>query len=140
MSPQLALVGLTVVPPIAGIAILYGRFVRKITKNVQVSEQTRNLLYWNHNLQFIHIYRLCFYLVFFLTNYLQDALAEATQVAEERIGNIRTVKAFSQEEREVDTYGDKMKYVLDLATKESFARGVFYGMVSTIFLFNLLYL
>lgn len=92
MSPQLALVGLTVVPPIAGIAILYGRFVRKITKNVQ------------------------------------DALAEATQVAEERIGNIRTVKAFSQEEREVHTYADRMKYVLDLATKESFARGMFYGM------------
>lgn len=45
MSPQLALVGLTVVPPIAGIAILYGRYVRKITKNVQVSKQIRSLLH-----------------------------------------------------------------------------------------------
>ena len=37
MSPQLALVGLSIVPPVAGMAIFYGRFVRKISKNVQVS-------------------------------------------------------------------------------------------------------
>ncbi len=36
MSPQLALVGLSIVPPVAGMAIFYGRFVRKISKNVQV--------------------------------------------------------------------------------------------------------
>lgn len=37
MSPKLAIVGLIVVPPVACLAILYGRFVRKITKSVQVS-------------------------------------------------------------------------------------------------------
>lgn len=36
MSPQLALVGLAIVPPVAGMAIVYGRFVRNITKDVQV--------------------------------------------------------------------------------------------------------
>jgi len=36
MSPQLALVGLAIVPPVAGMAVIYGRFVRKITKSVQV--------------------------------------------------------------------------------------------------------
>lgn len=36
MSPKLAVVGLSIVPPIAALAIFYGRFVRKITKNVQV--------------------------------------------------------------------------------------------------------
>lgn len=36
MSPKLAIVGLSIVPPIAALAIFYGRFVRKITKNVQV--------------------------------------------------------------------------------------------------------
>ncbi|XP_054262814.1 ATP-binding cassette sub-family B member 10, mitochondrial isoform X2 [Macrosteles quadrilineatus] len=92
MSTELALVGLAIVPPIAAMAIVYGRFVRKITKNVQ------------------------------------DSLAEATQVAEERIGNIRTVKAFSQEEREMLTYSDRMQHVLDLATKEALARGIFYGL------------
>lgn len=63
-------------------------------------------------------------------NGVQDSLAEATQVAEERIGNIRTVKAFSQEQREMQTYADRMQSVLDLAIKESLARGIFYGMVS----------
>uniref|UniRef100_A0A1B6FPA5 ATP-binding cassette sub-family B member 10, mitochondrial n=1 Tax=Cuerna arida TaxID=1464854 RepID=A0A1B6FPA5_9HEMI len=92
MSPELALVGLAIVPPVAGMAIVYGRFVRNITKRVQ------------------------------------DSLAEATQVAEERIGNIRTVKAFSQEQREIQTYADRMQHVLELATKESLARGIFYGM------------
>lgn len=62
---------------------------------------------------------------------VQDSLAEATQVAEERIGNIRTVKAFSQEQREIETYADRMQNVLNLAIKESLARGIFYGMVTT---------
>uniref|UniRef100_A0A1B6CL44 ABC transmembrane type-1 domain-containing protein n=1 Tax=Clastoptera arizonana TaxID=38151 RepID=A0A1B6CL44_9HEMI len=92
MSPELALVGLSIVPPVAFLAIVYGRFVRNITKSVQ------------------------------------DALAEATQVAEERIGNIRTVKTFSQEMKEIETYRERMQHILDLATKESLARGIFYGM------------
>lgn len=36
MSPQLATVGLSVVPPVAALAIIYGRFVRNITVKVQV--------------------------------------------------------------------------------------------------------
>lgn len=36
MSPQLALVSLAVVPPVAAMAIAYGRFVRRITQQVQV--------------------------------------------------------------------------------------------------------
>lgn len=40
MSPSLALVSLTVVPPIVGVAIIYGRFVRKITKAVQVRKKS----------------------------------------------------------------------------------------------------
>ncbi|XP_069698495.1 ATP-binding cassette sub-family B member 10, mitochondrial isoform X2 [Periplaneta americana] len=92
MSPQLALVGLAIVPPIAGMAVIYGRFVRKITKSVQ------------------------------------DSLASATQVAEERIANIRTVKAFSQESREYQMYSDKIHHVLQLAYRESLARGIFFGL------------
>lgn len=46
MSSELALVGLSIVPPIAGLAIMYGRFVRKMTKEVQVL----SLFYFvNHN-------------------------------------------------------------------------------------------
>ncbi|XKL64962.1 hypothetical protein PGB90_005048 [Kerria lacca] len=92
MSPKLAIVGLIVVPPVACLAILYGRFVRKITKSVQ------------------------------------DTLADATNVAEERIGNIRTVKSFSQENSEIQRYVSKIESVLKLAKKECLARGIFYGM------------
>ena len=60
----------------------------------------------------------------------QDSLAAATQVAEERIGNIRTVKSFSQEMQETNAYRDKIQRVLQLAYKESLAKGIFFGLVS----------
>ncbi|XP_067011462.1 ATP-binding cassette sub-family B member 10, mitochondrial isoform X2 [Anabrus simplex] len=91
-SPQLAMVGLAIVPPIAGMAIIYGRFVRKITKSVQ------------------------------------DSLAAATQVAEERIANIRTVKSFSGEDREYEAYRSKIQHILQLAYRESLAKGIFFGL------------
>lgn len=94
MSPELALVGLAIVPPIAGVAVVYGRFVRKITKRVQ------------------------------------DSLADATQVAEERIANIRTVKTFAQESKELLSYKSKIEKILKLGYAESRARAIFYGMVS----------
>lgn len=84
---------MSVVPPVVAMAILYGRYVRKITKKVQ------------------------------------DSLAGATQVAEERISNIRTVRAFSQESFENKTYKEKINEVLNLAYKESLAQGIFFGMV-----------
>lgn len=92
MSYELALVGLAIVPPIAGVAVVYGRFVRNISKK------------------------------------LQDALAESTKVAEERISNIRTVKSFAQEPREIEMYHNSIKNVLKIGYKESKARGFFYGM------------
>lgn len=60
---------------------------------------------------------------------LQDTLAEATNVAEERISNIRTVKSFSREFLEIQRYREKIDSVFMLAKKESLAKGVFYGMV-----------
>jgi ATP-binding cassette subfamily B (MDR/TAP) protein 10 len=54
ISPHLALVGLTTVPPLAVGAILFGRFIKRLSTKVQ------------------------------------DALAKATDVAEERFSNIRT--------------------------------------------------
>ncbi|CAH1982069.1 unnamed protein product [Acanthoscelides obtectus] len=92
MSPELALVGLAIVPPLAGIAVVYGRFVRGISRK------------------------------------LQDALAESTKVAEERIANVRTVKAFAQEPREIHTYQQVIKDVLQLGYKESKARAFFYAL------------
>ena len=57
-------------------------------------------------------------------------MADATTVAEERISNIRTVKSFSQENAEIRRYSDKMLKVFEIAKREAWARGIFYGMVS----------
>lgn len=94
MSPKLALVGLTVVPPLVLVAVCYGRFVRNVSKK------------------------------------LQDSLAEAGKVAEERIGNIRTVKTFAQEQREMQTYSETINAILSICYKESKMRGIFYAMVN----------
>lgn len=52
------------------------------------------------------------------------------QLAEERIGNIRTVRAFGQEVAEMEKYTNKVDYVLQLAKKEALARAGFFGAVS----------
>ncbi|XP_047997509.1 ATP-binding cassette sub-family B member 10, mitochondrial [Leguminivora glycinivorella] len=92
MSPSLALVGLCVVPPVSVLAVIYGRFVRNITRQ------------------------------------LQDSLAETSELAEERISNIKTVKAFSKEQAEGESYAKRIEKVLQLAYKESLAVGSFYGL------------
>ncbi|XP_040453614.1 ATP-binding cassette sub-family B member 10, mitochondrial isoform X2 [Falco naumanni] len=91
VSPSLATFVLSIVPPLAVLAVIYGRYLRKLTKITQ------------------------------------DSLAEATQLAEERIGNIRTVRAFGQEVAEMEKYANKVDYVLQLAKKEALARAGFFG-------------
>jgi ATP-binding cassette, subfamily B (MDR/TAP), member 10 len=56
-------------------------------------------------------------------------LAEASQLAEERISNARTVKTCSREVAETESYGLRLEKVMQLAIKESMARGIFFGMV-----------
>merc|ERR1719189_1550215 len=91
MSPQLALVSLGVVPPVAAYGVLMGRKVRTTSRNVQ------------------------------------DALAESTQVAEEKISNIRTVRTFGKEFNEILKYDNEMDKVLDAAKKEAKVQAKFYG-------------
>ena len=52
------------------------------------------------------------------------------QVAEERLGNMRTVRAFAQESKEQKLYNSRISHVLDLSYKESLARGIFWASVS----------
>ncbi|CAF1404125.1 unnamed protein product [Didymodactylos carnosus] len=92
ISPQLAFVGMSTIPPVALGAIMFGRYVKRISTKVQT------------------------------------ALAHATDVAEERFANIRTVKAFSQEMKEIRLYNKKIGDVLELKFKESLAYALFYGM------------
>ena len=87
-----------VVPPIVLFAVAYGRYVRKITKNVQ------------------------------------DKLAESSHVAEEKFSNIRTVRAFAQEDTEMNTYNRVVTDIYDLARKEAIARSLFFGYVSSLLL------
>ncbi|EHH15966.1 hypothetical protein EGK_02151, partial [Macaca mulatta] len=91
ISPNLATFVLSVVPPVSIIAVIYGRYLRKLAKVTQ------------------------------------DSLAQATQLAEERIGNVRTVRAFGKEMTERDKYASKVDYVMQLARKEAFARAGFFG-------------
>ncbi|NWS44513.1 ABCBA protein, partial [Probosciger aterrimus] len=62
-------------------------------------------------------------------NIIRKHLAEtATLVSsEERIGNIRTVRAFGHEVAEMEKYTKKADYVLQLAKKEALARAGFFG-------------
>ena len=87
-----------VVPPIVLFAVAYGRYVRKITKNVQ------------------------------------DKLAESSHVAEEKFSNIRTVRAFAQEDTEMNTYNRVVTDIYSLARKEAIARSLFFGYVSSLLL------
>lgn len=92
MSPQLAMVSLGVVPPVALWAVWMGRKVKKTSKDVQ------------------------------------DALAQSTHIAEEKISNIRTVKSFGKEDTEMQRYDIEMKNVLDKTLKEALVQAKFYGM------------
>ncbi|KAH3844274.1 hypothetical protein DPMN_086531 [Dreissena polymorpha] len=59
---------------------------------------------------------------------IQDSLAGANSVAEEKISNIRTVRVFTKEKLEVDTYKSALFKVLALGYQQSFTSGLFWGM------------
>ncbi|OCT59642.1 hypothetical protein XELAEV_18001064mg [Xenopus laevis] len=92
VSPELATFVLSIVPPLGIMAVIYGRYLRKLSR---------------------------------LT---QDSLAETTQLAEERIGSIRTVRAFGKELLEMKKYDHKVDHVLHLAYKEALLRSGFFGL------------
>jgi len=64
-----------------------------------------------------------------LSEATQSALALSTKISQERLGNIRTVKAFANEEREATLYRNKVNAVLAIARKENLSNGTFYGGV-----------
>src|SRR5437879_219561 len=80
-SPVLTALMLAVVPPIALGGVLYGRRVRKLSRDVQ------------------------------------DALANANEVAEEAISGIRTVRSFAAETAEAARYSGKVQHAYQLAKK-----------------------
>jgi ATP-binding cassette subfamily B protein len=93
-SPKLTAVMLLVVPPVAVGAVLYGRRVRKLSREVQ------------------------------------DALATASEVAEETIGGMRTVRSFAAEAAEGRRYGSAVERSFQLARTRAVTGGVFVGAAS----------
>eukprot|EP01133_Synstelium_polycarpum_P003651 gene3651-4194_t len=60
----------------------------------------------------------------------QAAQAQSTVVAEEAMGNIRTVVAFANESLESDKFASRNKASLDLATESGIQIGIFQGVTS----------
>jgi ATP-binding cassette subfamily B protein len=92
MSPALTAITLAVVPVVAVGGTLYGRMVRRLSREVQ------------------------------------DALARGTEVAEESISGIRTVRAFDGEASEVRRYGAAVDESYRLAARRALAFGGFQGV------------
>ena len=92
LSPYLAIIGLSVVPPVAIFAVGFGRYIKKISKQVQ------------------------------------DTLAGANDIAQEKLSNIRTIRAFGQEEKETAGYLKKANNILQMKLREALASGVFFSL------------
>ena len=65
-----------------------------------------------------------------LSKQVQDALARASEVAEESLGGIRTVRAFANEPAETQRYGEAIDVSFELARQRSVAYGLFQGGAS----------
>lgn len=61
---------------------------------------------------------------------VQDALANATAVAEESLAGIRTVRAFARETQEIDRYGQCVEQAYSLARRRAVLGATFQGGVS----------
>ncbi|XP_055332371.1 ATP-binding cassette sub-family B member 10, mitochondrial-like [Paramacrobiotus metropolitanus] len=63
-----------------------------------------------------------------ITEKILDAWAESTQVASERLGNMRTVHVFNQIPKERKLYDASVVNILNMQYKEAMAKAGFYGM------------
>jgi ABC-type multidrug transport system fused ATPase/permease subunit len=94
ISWKLCLVMLSLIPPMVIGTVIYGRYVKRLSKSVQ------------------------------------DALAKSSDVAEESLSNIRTVRSFGQEIKHKDLYSFAITESYNLAKKLAVANGVFsMGMI-----------
>jgi ABC transporter fused permease/ATP-binding protein len=59
---------------------------------------------------------------------VQDALARSTNVAEETIGGVRTVRSFAREATEIARYGAAVDESYELAARRALLMGVFTGV------------
>lgn len=62
-----------------------------------------------------------------LSKTTQDALAGASEVADETLGNIRTVRSFAREDFEVNRYGAKVDVAFQMGRRLALTYGTFQG-------------
>ena len=67
-----------------------------------------------------------------LSKATQEALAHATETAEESISHIRTVKSFNRESRQAALYADKIQTTFLLGKRIAWLYGVFIGVISLV--------
>lgn len=65
-----------------------------------------------------------------ITKTEMDKFAEVMKHAEERFGNVRTVKVFGRENSECAEYDKQLDEAIQIGYKETKARSVFFGLVS----------
>ncbi|KAI8911738.1 P-loop containing nucleoside triphosphate hydrolase protein [Gorgonomyces haynaldii] len=58
-----------------------------------------------------------------------DASADLSKFAEEKLSNLRTVRAFAQEDKEIHLYQEKAEEVYKLGMKQAYASGAFFGAI-----------
>jgi ATP-binding cassette subfamily B (MDR/TAP) protein 10 len=59
---------------------------------------------------------------------VQDVLAGANDLAQEKLSNIRTIRAFGQEEKETAGYLKKAASILEMKYREAMASGTFFAI------------
>ena len=67
-----------------------------------------------------------------LSKATQEALAHATETAEESISHIRTVKSFNRESRQAALYGDKIQTTFLLGARIAWLYGIFIGVITLV--------
>lgn len=65
-----------------------------------------------------------------LSKVVQTRLAEATAIADESIGGIRTVRSFDREKQEIDRYGNAIELSFQTAKQRAKLRALFSGSMS----------
>lgn len=106
---------MSIVPPVALGAVAYGRFVSKIArKTTHATADLTKLAEGGVQCSMIH----------------SKGVAHSSEMMMvEKLSSVRTVRAFAQEDREIQTFNQRVETVYELAMREARASGVFFGGV-----------
>ncbi|RKH42525.1 ABC transporter ATP-binding protein [Corallococcus sicarius] len=67
-----------------------------------------------------------------MSRQVQDALAKASEVAEESLSGLRTVRSFAAEPSEVARYGNAVRHAFEVARRRASQSSIFIGGVSSV--------